>query len=212
MAEALRQNQTISATAAGLDAEAIMRALADFANGQMPVCLGFKFTALPPDRSLQEAPTYAVQLHDAAGNLAVTYKYNYFRQDTQDGVQWLLYPLVIQWEGGKTPTFRQSGMDAAIIGHCLSSLRAFFADDLKTGRADIVMATGYLTVQRHGHAFFERMGWTLHNFEKRGGIYPALAAHSSALQSIAQRIDDISMPFRTEKVEADMLSFAVMRI
>lgn len=212
MAEALRQNQTINATAAGLDAEAIMRALADFANGQMPVCQGFKFTALPSSMSLLDAPTYAVQLHDADGNLAVTYKYNYFREDTPDGVQWSLYPLVIQWEGGKTPTYRQPDMDAAIIDHCLSSLRTFFADDLKTGRADITMASGYLTVQRHGHAFFERMGWTLYNFEKKDGAYPSLAAHSAVVQSMAQRIDDISMPFRTEKVEADMLSFAVMVI
>lgn len=187
-------------------ADGIMHALANFANVQMPVCQGFTFTALPPDMSLQNAPTYAVQLHDDEGHLAVTYKYNYFCE----GHEWRLCPLVIQWEGN--PPRRQPGMDAAIIEHCLSTLRVFFADELKSGKMKMTMATGYLTVQRHGHAFFERMGWTLYSFTKQNGTYPALAAHSKTLQSITARIEEISMPFRTDDVEANTMSFAVMEI
>lgn len=207
MAEALRQNQTSPTPAADHGADEAMRALAAFANAQMPVCQGFTFSALPPDMSLQDAPTYAVELRNADGHLAVTYKYNYFR----DGREWRLCPLVIQWEGGTAPTYRQPGMDAAIIEHCLSSLRVFFADDLKSG-TKMTMASGYLTLQRHGHAFFERMGWTLHSFAKQGGIYPALAAHSPAMQAITQRIEDISRPFRTDAAEANTMSFAVVEI
>ncbi len=207
MAEAQRKNQAPTISAADPGADVTMRALADFANAYMPVCQGFTFTALPPDMSLQNAPTYAAQLRNADGHLAATYKYNYFR----DGCEWRLCPLVIQWEGGQTPTYRQPGMDAAIIDHCLSSLRAFFAHDLKNG-APMTLATGYLTVQRQGHAFFERMGWTLYNFTKQDGIYPALAGHSAAMQAITQRIEDISMPFRTDAAEANTMSFAVVEI
>lgn len=183
-----------------------MAALAAFVNAQLPALSNFSFKVLPPDTSLQDAPTYAVQMRDARGNLAATYKFNYFMDETG----WQFYPLVIQW--AEDAKFRVAGMDSAIIEHCLASLRRFFAQDTGGARLCLTMASGYLTTQRHGRTFFDRMGWTIHSFDKQDGAYPALFQHSAPFRSMAQRIDDISMPFRTEAAEAATLCFAVIDI
>lgn len=180
-----------------------MAALAGFVNVHHPAQAAFALRALPPDMSLQDAPTYAVELRNAAGQLAVTYKFNYFFDPATSA--WLLFPLVIQW--AENAQHRSEGMDHAIIEHCRISLRSFFAKNIR-----LTMASGYLTTQRHGRAFFERMGWTLHSFEKKDGIYPALAAQDAPIRFMAQRIDDISRPFRTDAEEAAILCFAVQEL
>ncbi|MBW7911247.1 MAG: hypothetical protein H3C49_08260 [Alphaproteobacteria bacterium] len=205
---ALHTAQTPPRNAAAPDA--VMAALADFANAEMPVHGGFRFKALAPSTSLLEAPTYAVELYDDENMLAVTYKFNFFRDETAQGVLWRFFPLVIQWEGNSIR--RKPGMDSAIIEHCLGGLRRFFAPDMAQGDTRLLMASGYLTTQRQGRAFFERMGWTLHSFEKKNGDYPALALQPEEIQKTARRIDDISMPFRTEETEASMLCFAVIAV
>lgn len=185
----------------------VMAALASYANAHLPVLSGLFFTAQPPDTSLQDAPTYSVTLHNADGHLVATYKYNYFRDDDTSPAIWRFFPLVIQW--AEDGAHRTSGMDVTIIEHCLLSLRGFFAQ--RDGRyAPLMMASGYLTTQRHGRAFFERMGWQLYSFGKVAGAYPALAALPPPLQKTALRIDEISMPFRTDDVEANTLCFAVI--
>lgn len=210
MTQPLKQPPLPAALSLDVDADETMARLAEFTNDTMPTCGGFRFKALPPDTSLQSAPTYAVQLFGSADDLVVTYKYNYFRDKTEGRFVWRLCPLVIQWEGNSPK--REAGMDDAIITHCLSSLRGFFADELRGGDIQLIMATGYLTVQRHGHAFFDRMGWTLHSYAKENDTYPALALMPLAIQKIAQRVDDISMPFRTDDIEIGTLSFAVTDI
>jgi len=204
MSQALQQHHS---SAFDVPPDAVMSALADFVNAEMPEHRGFRFKALAPSLSLLEAPTYAVELYDEENILAVTYKFNFFRDRTPRGVLWRFFPLVIQWEGNSIR--RKPGMDTAIIEHCLGALRRFFADDMSSGDARFVMASGYLTTQRQGRAFFERMGWRLHILDKKDGSYPALHALPDDLQSIARRIDDISMPFRTEDIEANTLCFAV---
>ena len=206
MGEALRQTEMAQETAT---ADALMSALADFVNAEMPALNGYNFQALPPDISLQNAPTYAVELHDAQG-LVVTYKFNYFRSAIDGADFWRLFPVVIQWQGN--PPRRTAGMDATIIEHCLTALRRFFSKDLQSGAMHMVMASGYLTTQRQGRAFFENLGWNMHYFEKDNGDYPALAHAPESLRSIARRIDDISMPFRTEEAESRMLCFALTSV
>jgi hypothetical protein len=183
-----------------------MAALAAFANARLPALAGFSFRALPPDTSLQDAPTYAVQMRNADGQLAATYKFNYFADETG----WQFFPLVIQW--AEDAKFRAAGMDSAIIEHCLLSLRQFFVQDCGGARLRLTMASGYLTTQRHGRAFFERIGWIIHSFDKQENLYPALLQHPAPFQSMAQRIDDISMPFRTDAAEAATLCFAVIEL
>jgi len=204
-AAALQISAPLSAAA---EADIAMAALADFVNMHMMSYAGFRFNALPPDMSLQDTPTYVTELRTATGQLAATYKFNYFFD--RDASSWLLFPLVIQWTD--QAQHRSEGMDRAIIEHCLSSLRRFFAQDSTAPVASLTMASGYLTTQRHGRAFFERMGWTLHRYDKQSEQYPALALQPKALQFIAQRIDDISLPFRTDEAEANTLCFAVIDI
>jgi hypothetical protein len=200
-AAALQISAPLSAT---VEADTAMAALADFVNVHQTSYAAFRFNALPPDMSLQDTPTYVTELRTDAGQLAATYKFNYFFDP--DASSWLLFPLVIQW--ADQAQHRSEGMDRAIIEHCLSSLRKFFAQDA----VRLTMASGYLTTQRHGRAFFERMGWKLHSYDKQSGEYAALALQPQALQFMARRIDDISMPFRTDEAEVNTLCFAVTDI
>ncbi|MDP2206784.1 MAG: hypothetical protein Q8K65_10820 [Alphaproteobacteria bacterium] len=194
----LQKQAPLSAPAEADDA---MAALAAFVNARSVPQTAFSFKALPPDMSLQDAPTYVTELRNAAGELAATYKFNYFFDG--DASSWQFFPLVIQW--AENAKYRSEGMDRAIIEHCVSSLRAFFVQDVR-----LTIASGYLTTQRHGRAFFERMGWQLHSYDKQGGQYPLLALQPAPMQFIARRIDDISMPFRTDEAEAGTLCFAVL--
>ncbi|MFN7113311.1 MAG: hypothetical protein ACK4PK_03025 [Alphaproteobacteria bacterium] len=186
---------------AAAEADCVMAALAAFVNTRAAPQAGYLFKALPPDMSLQDAPTYVTELRNAAGVLAATYKFNYFFD--RSTLSWQFFPLVIQW--AENAKHRSDGMDSAIIEHCLFYLRAFFAPDVR-----LTIASGYLTTQRHGRAFFERLGWKLHSYDKQQDQYPALALQPEPLQFIAYRIDGISMPFRTDEAEAKMLCFAVL--
>jgi hypothetical protein len=200
----------LSSFSASEEARRLMETLAGFVNAQATAQRSpCSFHAMPPDMSLQGAPTFATEVRTTDGRLAGTYKFNYFFDLGTSS--WLFFPLVIQW--ADNAQHRSEGMDCAMIEHCLSNLRGFFAQrpDAPAARPPcLTMASGYLTTQRGGRTFFERMGWVLHSFGKKDGLYPELEAQPAPLQFMARRIDEISMPFRTDAEEAKTLCFAVI--
>lgn len=178
-----------------------MCSLADRIN-RAPATIGTPvFRALPLDHALFDAPTFSVDVQNG-GVTAATYRYNY--SSTADGRTLLLHPLVIQWADGGA--HRTAGLDAQIINHAVSSLRSYL-DDAPPDVQDIRLTSGYLTVQRDGKNFFNKMGWDIYHLAKENGAFTGTPL-PAPLQDIAARIDAVSLPHRTTAEEAGQVCFA----
>lgn len=184
----------------------IICALAHIANAAGDSTGTLRFHALPPDQSLFDAPTFAVDILQGDCKIG-TYKFNVLADHplsaTTRGITFS--PLVIQWaESGK---FKQSGMDKAIIGHCLQTIKRFIGHGAH-GYDTAVLTTAYPTKQRAGKTFFEEMGWQVIEYDTRQSP-PQMAPH---LVETALRIEALSAPHRTSDAEMHHACFAYIVI
>lgn len=163
---------------------------------------GLQFVAQELDHSLHETVTIAIDVM-AVGSKVATYKLNILPDlDTNFLV---LCPLVIMWaENGK---HRKPGMDMIIIEHCLKWVDRL-TKSLSKPVKEVILATGYLTVQRGGMPFFANLGWRAVCF------YAAQDANTDKLgivRAISDRIDQISSSTRTMEEEKKFIRFAYRR-
>lgn len=174
-----------------------LEALPDWINRSCPVLEGLRFNALPINRSLHDAPTVSVEVSGGDGLVAI-YKYNFQLEPTSAvGIRLVLSPLVIMWaEGGVR---RTSGMDGIIIRHCLESIGKY-KGSLTPSLSEVILTTGYLTVQRAGRVFFEKLGWVVTDCMVREGAI-VISDDQRHLRATLERIACLSRETRTLDIE-----------
>lgn len=188
----------------------IILALGDIVRRDYPQYGSLRFAALPPDLSLFDTPTFAVEVYKDQIK-AGTYKFNVMEDVSMPatGLCPVFSPLVIQWTDGGA--YKVAGMDKCMIGHCLMVIRRLLQKN-NFGYSDAaLLTTAYLTKQRAGKKFFSAAGWHIIEFDKKdfGGQAPDLPAPYAAL---ADRIDCLSAPHRTSADEADHVCFGYVWI
>ena len=184
----------------------IIRALADIAHTAADDAHALRFRVLAPDQSLFDTPTFSVEILQNDCNIG-TYKFNALADYSFAGAARAITfsPLVIQWaEGGK---FKQSGMDKAIINHCLQTIRCFI-DRGTYGYDTAILTTAYLTKQRGGKQFFEALGWHVIEYDTT----QAVPTSEPLLADAAARIEILSAPHRTSAAERHHACFAYIVI
>jgi hypothetical protein len=171
-------------------------------NSELGSLNGLQFVAQELDHSLHESVTIAIDVV-AAGSRVGTYKLNILPD--LDANYLVLCPLVIMWaDNGK---HRKAGMDTIIIEHCLKWVDRL-TKTLPMSVKDVIVATGYLTVQRGGMPFFANLGWRAVCFSS---THDTTAAKLGILRAITKRIDEISLPTRTIDEEKQFIRFAYKR-
>jgi len=157
------------------------------------------FHAAPLDHSLFDAPTLAVEIR-CGDVVAATYRLNV---DYHAAPGCLVFsPLLVKW--AENGAHRKPGHDGVIIAHCVDCLLGL-QHDRRIAGCDMLLTTGYLTVQRGGMAFFAGLGWKSANFSS---ARTRSTGETGLLRKVARRIDDISRADRTLPEETSTIRFA----
>ncbi|MDE1151540.1 MAG: hypothetical protein PW788_03300 [Micavibrio sp.] len=197
-----------STTSSALPAaiKAAIDAYPDWINRTQSRRADLSFQAAPLGFALFDALTLAVDVR-CGENLAATYRLNidYYAARVAAGCL-VLSPLLVKW--ADNGTHRKPGHDEIITAHCVDCLRGLHGDKRMAG-CNMLLTTGYLTVQRGGMAFFAGLGWKSASFSTERILRDK---QQGLLRKVARRIDDISRADRTLPEELSTIRFAYRHI